>query len=356
MKRTEVFEIFEARLSWFQDSYEWEETNGLLRAFAVVGQLLSACFDPITAARGMQALRLVVDTHPDRNIDWSKLSSDSPLNWEEVWGDLDGFNDSYWPALMEDAHNLNAFAYYGILPTWNLDDADREGPAFTDVPAVVRRTLADLTRFLSLLPATLNLYGLEAIGRTCLAATGRLKIDIGDPLTVHELAAVTKVSTKRLQNAIYAKTSEAPVVNKADGLVPVAAAQRWLDAREYLPSIWKEFIDYRCWELKGQPPDSVPEQDDDEVAASDDFLFVPVARDGSIFGPKLCGRRGAEGKLSYTIGAKGGERAFDDYDAALAELAKMSTPRWRRPNENGHFGIVSAEQWRRLSRKELFAL
>jgi hypothetical protein len=356
MKRNEVLQAFGTRLSWFQESYDWEETDGLLRSFVVVGELLSTCFEPVTAARGMQALRLVVNTRPDQPIDWGKLPSEAPLNWEEIWEDSDGFNDSYWPKLMDDAHNLSAFAYYGILPTWALDDVDSNSPAFNDVPAVVRQTVANLTKFVTLLPATLKLYGIDVIERTCLAASGRLKIDIGEPLTVHELAAVTKVSTKRLQNAIYAKTSEAPVVNKADGLVPVATAQRWLDAREYLPSIWKEFIEHRCWELKGQMLDHASADDEEAAKESDDFLFVPVARDGTIFGPKSCRRQGKDGKGSYIIGAKGTEKSFDNYEMALAELARMSNPRWRRPNESGNFGIVSAEHWRRLSHMELIEL
>lgn len=60
---------------------------------------------------------------------------------------------------MEEAHNLNAFAYYGILPTWEVQDADRAGLAFTDVPAIVRQTVAKLTQFLSLLPPGMDLYG-----------------------------------------------------------------------------------------------------------------------------------------------------------------------------------------------------
>lgn len=356
MTRNEIFQAFGTRLTWFQESYTWEETDGLVRSFIVVGRLLSACFDPVTAARGMQALQLVVVTDPNRDIDWTRLSSEAPLEWEETWEDLDGFSDTYWPPLMANAHNLHAFAYYGILPTWELADADREGLSFTDVPMVVRQAVADLEKFLSLLPPALEIHGIEEIERTCLAATGRLKIDSGDPVTVHELAAVTNVSTKRLQNAIYAKTLEAPVVNKSDGLIPIASAKRWLEAREYLPSIWKQFIDHKCWELEGDASDLAVSALGQEAEASDDFLFVPVARDGTLFGPNLCRRQGVDEKPSYTVGGKGTEKAFDNYEKALAELTKMSNPRWRRPNENGNFGIVSAEQWRRLGRKELFEL
>lgn len=344
-ERNEIIEQYHTRLSLFRDGYEWEETDGILRAFGLVGNMLSVAFDPVTAARGMQAMRLVVNTHPEMPINWATLPEETLLDWEETWGDLDGFNDSYWPALMEKAHDLNAFAYFGILTTWDLEDADRAGPEFNDVPSVVRTAGSELTRFLQLLPVSLKLHGIEMIEQTCLAATARLKIDLGEPLSVHELAAVTRVSTKRLQNAIYAKTADSPIVNKNDGLIPVATAQRWLDARDYLPSIWKQFVDQEGWELEGFTPSVA----DDEEEDREDFLFVPVARDGTLFSPNLCGRKGAGGQPSYTIGAKGNEKTYDDYEKAIVALAEMSIPRWRRPNENGNFGIVSAEQWRRLS-------
>lgn len=356
VSQTAIFDEFGRRLSLFQEAFTWDEVDGIVRSFVTVGHLLTVAFDPVTAARGMHALHKVVQTRPERPIDWHEISPEVPSNWEEIWDELDGYSDTFWPALMEEAHNLNAFAYYGILPTWELKDADKAGLAFTNVPAIVRQTVANLTKFLGLLPPGMDLYGRGEIERTCLAATGRLKIDQQGALTVHELAAVSRVSTKRLQNAVYAKTEEAPVMNKADGLIPAVTAQRWLQAREYLPSIWKEFLEYRCWELEGQTGGPAVSDRGTEEEETGDYLFVPVARDGTMFSPQFCQRLGKDGHPSYTIGAKGGERSFSDYEEALGELAKMSNPRWRRPNENGNFGIVSAEQWRRLNRTELLAI
>lgn len=355
MNHIEVFKEFDAREGEWMASYDWEEPYGLLRSLVLVGRLLSAIFDPLTAARGMQALRLVIKTDPGKRIDWTEFSSEAPLHWEKLWADLEFNKDTYLPSLMNNVVELHVFAYYGIMPGWQSVKVKREGVDYPDVSSFVRQTVADLTNFLSLLPPSLNTPEVEIIRRTCLAATGRLKIDTGRPLTVDELAALAEVSAKQLQDAIRGKAPEAPEVNQLDSMIPAAAARKWLEAQDYLPSIWKEFIDYRCWEVIGQPLDAAPVTDQQEIKESDDFLFVPVAKDGSIFGPSLCRRRRADGKPSCTVGAKGSEKAFNNYEEALAELTKMSNARWRRPNENGNFGIVKAEEWRRMTREELFA-
>lgn len=348
--RASIVSEFEARLKEFQEGYGWEEPDGLLRSFSVVGELLDIAFDPITAARGMQALRLVTSSAHTSPIDWSTLIGDAPLDWPESWSDLNAYDVSSWSPLMEDAHNLNAFAYFGVLPTWALPHADRNSEQFHNVPAYVRGVVNQLNKFVQLLPKASNLYGIEVIERTCLAASGRLKVDAGESLSVHELAAVTQVTSKRLQNAIYAKSADAPLAN-TDGTIPAAAAQRWLEARDYKPSIWREFIACKGWEENGEVIVSAVAEN--QVG---DYLFVPEARDGTVFSPTACKRGGKNGTPYYTVGAKDGEVDYDDYEEALNALSRMSTPRWRRPNEHGNFGIVSAERWRRLTREELFSI
>ena len=341
---------FQLRLALFQEGYLWEECDEIVRSLKIVGDVLEAAFDPVTGARAMQALQLLIATAPNHAVPWSSLEDrEASAEWRDAWGDLDAYDATCWPELLSRAHDLNAFAYFGILPGWNAEDPNEEAQEFINVPGYVRSTIERLTRFTALFPKDRVSSGLVAVERTCLAAEGRLKIDEGESLTVHELAAVTSVTSKRLQNAIYAKTEDAPIPGK-DGLIAVQSAQRWLDAREYLPSIWREFIDGRCWETEGvetvEP--NAPEVDEQP----DDYLFVPEARDGTIFSPNRC--RNPSG--GYTIGAKGAERHINDFDAALTALAAMPTPRWRRPNEAKNFGIVSAERWRRLSRRELQAM
>lgn len=67
---------------------------------------------------------------------------------------------------------------------------------------------------------------------------------------------------------------------------------------------------------------------------------VPFARDGSFFCEDTCLRKGG-----YTVGEKGDEQHFDNFQNALNYLEKMPTAKWRRPNPKGNWGIVSATNW-----------
>jgi len=74
--------------------------------------------------------------------------------------------------------------------------------------------------------------------------------------------------------------------------------------------------------------------------------LVPVASDGTWFHSGL-------GRASgYTIGAKGDEVVVESYMAALAQLQLMSKARWRRPNPQGNWGIVTAVDWKSLAELE----
>lgn len=70
--------------------------------------------------------------------------------------------------------------------------------------------------------------------------------------------------------------------------------------------------------------------------------FVPVAADGTWFGPHL---RRATG---FTVGEKGNEQRFESFLDALEFLRKIPTARWRRPNREGNWGTVSARCWKRF--------
>lgn len=68
--------------------------------------------------------------------------------------------------------------------------------------------------------------------------------------------------------------------------------------------------------------------------------YVPIARDGSKFLPEVC-----NGKGHYTVGDKGSEKQFTNYEEALKYLREMPKAKWRRPNSAGNWGIVSAVDW-----------
>ena len=67
---------------------------------------------------------------------------------------------------------------------------------------------------------------------------------------------------------------------------------------------------------------------------------LPIAKDGSLFCRDVCWR--ANG---YTVGEKGAEEQFQSFEAALDYLRDMPVAKWRRPNQNGNWGIVSAIDW-----------
>ena len=69
--------------------------------------------------------------------------------------------------------------------------------------------------------------------------------------------------------------------------------------------------------------------------------YIPVSKDGSRFDPKSCRRGGG-----YWVGEKGNEQKFTSFAEALAALASMTKPRWRRPNAKGNWGLVTGTQWR----------
>lgn len=82
-----------------------------------------------------------------------------------------------------------------------------------------------------------------------------------------------------------------------------------------------------------------------EVDASE--CWVPFADDGTWFHPGL--RRPRAG--TYTVGEKDDEVQFDRFDLALEYLRAMPVAKWRRPNQVGNWGIVSAVRWAKLPRR-----
>ena len=151
------------------------------------------------------------------------------------------------------------------------------------------------------------------------------QVDIGS------LSIFGGISEGRIRNIL--SSGESCLVKAGQGVTATSAAE-WLKGRkEYYPSIWK------------QPDDVTPVIPSIDFA--DEVVFVPVATDNSYFHPGLA-RNG-----QFTIGAKGGEVQYGTYAEALAELQKMATPRWRRPNSAGNWGIVSGRDWKRVERGKL---
>jgi hypothetical protein len=103
--------------------------------------------------------------------------------------------------------------------------------------------------------------------------------------------------------------------------------------------IWVE-LDDTVQQLLQDYPKKLPVLPTQVAQEKIESLLVPIARDGTIFSPALCSRNGI-----YTVGNKGEEERFSSFSDALDYLRKMPIARWRRPNENGNWGIVSAVEW-----------
>lgn len=68
-------------------------------------------------------------------------------------------------------------------------------------------------------------------------------------------------------------------------------------------------------------------------------IVVPFASDGTCFNPSLS-RAG-----KFAVGEKATPQYFADFLSALSYLSSMDTAKWRRPNDQGNWGLVSAVKW-----------
>ena len=164
-------------------------------------------------------------------------------------------------------------------------------------------------------------------------AAARLKVDQGERLTMAEIALLLDVREPTVITNAHRKNF--PTVEDEN--------RRYAEPAEVLPWMLKQgYVP-----TKGLPGASGSTHKAEPADAIDDFVFVPVARDGTWFGPDCR----ASGR--FTIGAKGAEEKYSDYFAALEALVRMHPPRWRRPNANGIPGIVTGIHFDRVRRADL---
>jgi hypothetical protein len=318
-------ETYAARQNQFAREYEDFESQDVLRLVFATGEWLERLlFQDEAADAAMKALYRVIigDDEIERRPDagWRDL-------WSNVWGSSE-FNLVTAQYFID----LNAFAFYGLRPDPCFLDADRndtseEVTLGTAVEACVARGRALLN---SVPPGWAKTSEME---RTVLAAEARIRIDLGQDITVEQLAAIARVSVKSIRNLLAPKGGEPDLRLNAKGEISSADALRWLQKRpDFKTSIWRETPDSG----NAQATKTEIEMDLGEV------VFVPVAKDGSWFDPVTC-----RNNRGYTIGPKGAEEPVNDYREALARLTRMPTPYWRRPNASGNWGIVAGVSWQR---------
>ena len=365
-----IRDIYDDRMDEFMPDYAFTEQDEVIRSFGTIGELIDLVFPDAEAALMMTALKRIVAHGRRGDWQWSKLDG-APVDaaWRQTWSEIDGWNDTCQPPFLDELHDLNAFANFGVLPIWGFAGSPRletesgadmaaRLTAAENIPAYIERICAKVDRLAALLPRQEG--GHTLIGQTTSTrdqARARLALDLGQPITLHALALLSGVTPKRIQNAIYAKTDEAPLVGK-NGLIAPEACEPWLNARDFQWSIWKQVS--ALAPLSADWGKDVPFEADDAGAHVEDFVFVPVANDGSYFHPGLY--RGGEARekadnVGYSIGGKGDEQVVADFDEALAILSKMETPRWLRPNsESQNWGIVTGQTWKRVRRSDLEGL
>ncbi|OEC50640.1 MULTISPECIES: helix-turn-helix domain-containing protein [unclassified Pseudomonas] len=78
-----------------------------------------------------------------------------------------------------------------------------------------------------------------------------------------------------------------------------------------------------------------------EPATPQDVAEVPYASDGTCFHRELASPRDG----TFRVGEKGGEIRLTSFEDAVEHLRQMPVAKWRRPNDAGNWGLVSAVRW-----------
>jgi hypothetical protein len=244
--------------------------------------------------------------------------------WRDVVDDIFAAG-SVWP-ISERLQNALLYGMYGVTPA-NIQPEDRG------------KWIANLVKEVVAFAGRSDVQAMEgeanAIVRIANLSSSRHALDTGrGEVDVHSMSVFASVSEGRVRNLLSG--AEGSLERGHEGGIVAMSALTWLQKRKgFLNSIWAE---EELVTTEGcEPADPID---------LDRIIFVPVARDGSIFNPDLV-RSGV-----FQVGAKGEEQNFNTFSEALLALNTMPVPRWRRPNDKGHWGIVSGVSWQRVERQQ----
>lgn len=307
---------FERELGGHSDSRFWQFGDELVAVIETSFRVIETVLGKENVQHHLFAL--LPDSDGDRTMDKTGRT------WEEAL-------ESQRPGLpftfnwrgAEIVQNAAIYGLYGVTP---------EQVPLDSREVWIRELVEELTAFTRLAKPDPD----GQIARIVNLAWSRQAIDMeeGD-VDLASLAIFGGITEGRIRNILSGGKS---VLVKSGQGVTATSAAAWLKTRtkEFFPSIWR---------LPDAAPSELPSAD-----FTEEVVFVPVAADDSHFHP------GLERNGKFTIGAKGAERAFDSFDEALSELQKMETPRWRRPNAAGNWGIVTGRDWKRIERSRLHAM
>ncbi|MBX6370201.1 MAG: hypothetical protein IRZ04_19685 [Rhodospirillales bacterium] len=304
--------------------------EGLQRALAkhALGQLLLALgprYGKIAVSRVLEAIIQSVPQDEKGDHIRRRIHEGDVSLLDDESADFD------WLDLSAEIAHLFAFARYGY---GRHLDPDKSRAEIEELLIHFRRVVADA--------GIRAAAGDDAdwLADTLAAAEARWAVDHGRAVMPDDLAALAGVKPKTIANLLAARE----LSTDADGRIPAAEALRYLERREgFVRSNWQY----------GADQVAAPAREETTVLAEQ--VFVPVDSDGNAFLPSMA-RRGRDGVLRYAIGAKSDPDYVEDYWEALDRLARMPTPRWRRPPASGKGGwsLVSAQDgWRRFARADL---
>lgn len=352
-------DAFDERMSEYDTHLVWNtEQDCLLRTLENTGEILETAFGTRTAAIAMAALRAAV---ADNSCDVAALREGRglELDWRKVDFDTEKLAD--WPVLFHEIRALLGFAELGIFTPWDRAGGTGLVPwqvSLLERGADVEGWVQDLTgrieQILKLapVPAGVERNPYSDLEMVVAKARARLKYDEGTPLSPQDLAILSGVTLKRIQNAAYEKTDTSPVFDK-NGTVTPDSAREWLQRKGFRFSIWPSIAALAPlgaeWgrDVEVDPEAVVNDDLEAEAETEFDYVFIPVAADQSRFWPDLRNGNG------YRIGRKGEEQTEPDYFKALELLSRQPRPYWRRPNSAGNWGIVSGQGWERVRRDAL---
>lgn len=285
--------------------------EGVVRSMHAIGHILTSFFGEEIAKAGLDDMVYKVLGHQDSSTNWDDLLED-------------GFTQIYSETRIGQLlHDLTAYADYGIVLATARDAQQRE--------KLLRAQVEQAVNLLELLP--LDLWKLEGehLARLIRKSAARWKLDNGEPVNAKELALVSGRALQTIKNKLAGKPAE---IIGNQNRIDAHEALAWLGAQaDFYTSIWRDQDD----------TDTLVEQD----RGLGQVLFLPVAKDGSVFHP------GVQRDGKYLIDEDGKERATSDFKEALAILQSMYFPQWRRPTQEGVWTRVRAAEWRRYDEDQL---